>query len=44
MASSLLASSKADGWGTRVDLGEVVVVVCDGGELVFAAVTIIAAN
>ena len=44
MASSLLASSEADGWGTRVDPGEVVVVVCDGGEFVFAAVAIVPAN
>lgn len=44
MASSLLASPEADGWGARVDTDEVVMVVGDGGELVLAAVAVLTAN
>lgn len=40
METSLLASPEADGWGTRVDIGKVVVVVGDGGGLVLSAVVV----
>lgn len=40
MANNLLAMSTADGWGTGIHMGEVVVVVSYGDGIVLPAVTV----